>query len=166
MKNDIMIYFDIITSVRTAEDLDQLASEIDSLLVSVFKTQEKSFDNALEEISISTSKKIKEAFKKNALDIENKEIARNFLERLKDLFGKFKTIGLTLAIEPSHEMTEHIHNWVSEILGEGYILKIETDKSLLGGATVVSPSGQYRDFTVKKSLEKVFSERKEIVQLS
>lgn len=164
MKSDILIYFDLITSLRTTEDLDDFSSDIDSLLTSIFKTEGKSFDNALETISVNTAKKIKEAFKKNALDMENKEVARNFLEGLKDLLGKFKIIRLVVAFEPSHEIIGNIHNWVSSNLGEGYILNIETNQILLGGAIVVF-NGEYKDLTVKKSLEAAFStKRKEILR--
>ena len=161
MQNNILIYFDIITSLKTKDDLDQLASQVDTLLASIFETKNQSFDNALRSVSLETTKKIKEALAKNGMDIENKEVIRNFLLGLKKLLGKFKTIRLIIAFELSEKVIENIHNWVSSNLGEGYILDIETNQSLIGGAIIVSPNGQYRDLTVKKNLEDVFSANKE-----
>ena len=161
MQNNILIYFDIITSLKTKDDLDQLASQVDTLLASIFETKNQSFDNALRSVSLETTKKIKEALAKNGMDIENKEVTRNFLLGLKKLLGKFKTIRLIIAFELSEKVIENIHNWVSSNLGEGYILDIETNQSLIGGAIIVSPNGQYRDLTVKKNLEDVFSANKE-----
>lgn len=158
-----MIYFDIITSIKTTQDLNQISSEIDSLLVSIFETKNLSFDNALRSISVTTSKKIKETLTRNGLDITNKELIANFLTGLKELLGRFKTVRLIIAFEPSYQTIENIHNWVSSNLGQGYILSIETNQAVLGGAIVVSSSGEYRDFTVKKSLEDSFNaKRKEI----
>lgn len=166
MQNNILIYFDIITSLKTKEELDQLSSEIDSLLVSIFETRNQSFDSALRTISIKTARKITEALTKNSIDTTNKELIRNFLEGIKKLLGKFKTIRLIIAFELSGQAIENIHNWVSLNLGEGYILDIETNKSLLGGAIIVF-NGKYKDLTIKKSLEDVFSTKKEeILQLS
>ena len=161
MKNDILIYFNLITSLKTKDDLDRLSSEIDSLLASVFETGNHSFENTLESISVKTTKKITEAIKKNNMDIADKELIKSFLETLKKLLGKFKTIRLIIAFEPKEETIENIHNWVSSNLGEGYILDIETNKGLLGGAIVMSSNGEYRDFSLKKTLEETFENKKE-----
>lgn len=167
MENDILIYFDIIASIKTTQDLHEISSEIDNLLTSIFETKNQSFDNALKSISITASTKIKETLAKNGLDITNKELIQNFLIGLKELLRKFKTIRLVIAFEPSDLTIENIHNWVASNLGQGYILHIETDRAILGGAIVVSSNGQYRDFTVKKSLEETFSaKREQILQLS
>lgn len=167
MENNTSIYSDIIASIKTTEDLSQIFSEIDSLLVSIFEAEDQSFDNALKLISSDSAKKIKETLTKSGLDTTNKEFIRNFLIGLKELLHKLKTVRLIIAFEPSDQTIEKIHNWISSNLGEGYILNIETDRAILGGAIVVSFNGEYRDFTVKKSLEYSFNaKRKEILQLS
>lgn len=160
VQNNILIYFDLITSLETREDLDQLSSEIDSLLASIFETTNQSFDTALRSVSLDTAKKIREALTKNAMDIANKEQIRNFLTGLKKLLGKFRTIRLIIAFDPSEKAIENIYNWVSSNLGEGYILDIETNENLLGGAIIVF-QGKYKDFSLKKTLENVFSANKE-----
>ena len=164
VQNNILIYFDILTSLRTVEDLNQISSEIDNLLASIFETDDQSFDKALKSISVDTAKKINDAINKNGLNITNKELIRNFLEGLKKLLGKFKTIRLIISIEPSSSAIENIHNWVISNLGEGYLLEIETNHNLLGGA-IIEFDGKYRDFTVKKNLENLFLSKKEEILL-
>ena len=154
-----MIYFDILTSLRTTEDLNELSFEIDNLLSSIFETNNQSFDKALKSISIDTAKKINDAISKNGINTANKELIRNFLDGLKKLLGKFKTIRLIISIDPSHNVIENIHNWVVSNLGEGYLLDIETNQNLLGGA-IIEFDGKYKDFTVKKDLENVFLSKK------
>lgn len=163
MENNTLIFSDIISSVRTTQDLNQIDSEIDSLLISIFETR-NSFDNAIKLISVDSAKKIKEALAKNGLDITNKELVRNFLTGLKDILGKLKTIRIIIAFEPSDLTIENIHNWVLSNLGQGYILSIETDRAILGGTIIVSSNGQYRDFTVKKSLEDAFSAKRSLYE--
>lgn len=159
MKNDILIYFDLITSIKTTAEVDHFSSEIDSLLVSIFETSDQSFDNALKTISVDTAKKIKEAFRKSGLDIRDKALIRSFLATLKDLLRKFKIIRLIIAFDPSSRTIENIHSWVSSNLGEGYILDIKTNPEVLGGAIIVF-HGEYKDLTVKKNLETAFSTKK------
>lgn len=159
VQNSILIYFDILTSLRTTEDLNELSFEIDNLLSSIFETNNQSFDKALKSISIDTAKKINDAISKNGINTANKELIRNFLDGLKKLLGKFKTIRLIISIDPSHNVIENIHNWVVSNLGEGYLLDIETNQNLLGGA-IIEFDGKYKDFTVKKDLENVFLSKK------
>src|SRR3989344_8985163 len=130
MKNDTPIYSDIISYIKTTQDLNEISSEIESLLVSIFETENQSFDNALRSINAETARKIKETLAKNGLDITNKsstesvldkEVIRNFLTGLKNLLGKFKTIRLIIAFEPSSQTIENIYNWVLSNLGQGYI---------------------------------------------
>ena len=159
VQNSILIYFDILTSLRTTEDLNELSFEIDNLLSSIFETNNQSFDKALKSISIDTAKKINDAISKNGINTANKELIRNFLDGLKKLLGKFKTIRLIISIDPSHNVIENIHNWVVSNLGEGYLLDIETNQNLLGGA-IIEFDGKYKYFTVKKDLENVFLSKK------
>ncbi len=159
MRNDILIYFDLITSIKTTKEKDDLSSEIEDLLVSIFKASGQSFDDILKTIRIDTAEKINDAFRKSGLDSKNKEQIRNFLLTLIHLLTKFKIIRVTLAIEPTQQTIGNIHNWISANLGQEYILDIETDPEVLGGAIIVF-KGEYRDFTIKKNIETVFLAKK------
>lgn len=163
MKNDILIYFDIITSIKTVAQMNHVSSEIDHLVESLFTTAPKSLENTLNEVGIDTATKIKEMLKKKGLKMEDKEEIKNLLVGLKELLKKFKVIKLTLAIDPSFKIIENMSKWISSNLGEGYILNIETDETLMGGAIVVF-NGTYNDLTLKKSLQIVLdTKRKEIL---
>lgn len=160
MKKDILIYFDLITSLKTTQEVDDLSLEIDSLTSSLFAETKMSLDKALSSISQTTAKKITEIFLKNNFDMASKDDVRGFLNTLKDLIKKFKVIKLTLAFEVTRKTIENIHGFVSENIGVGYILDIEVDESILAGATIMF-DGKYKDFTLKKTLEEVFESKKE-----
>ena len=163
MKNDILIYFDIITSVKTVAQMNSLSSEIDHLLESLFTTAPKSLENTFKEISIDTGGKIKEMLKKKCIKEEDKENIKDVLIDIKELLKKFKVIKLTLAIDPSYKTIENISKWVSLNLGEGYLLQTETDETLIGG-TILIFNGRYNDLTLKKNLQTAFeTKRKEIL---
>lgn len=164
MKKDALIYFDLITSLKTTREVDDFSLEIDTLTSSLFNISKMSFDKALNSINQTLAKKITEILLKNNLDTANKEKVRDFLATLKDLIKKFKVIKLTLAFDPSRKTVENIHEFVSQNLGTGYILDIEVDESILAGAAIMF-NGKYKDFTLKKSLEEAFAnKRDEIVR--
>lgn len=161
-----MIYSDIKNHIQTTRNLNDFSSEIDKLLESIFKPSiNQSFDNALNEVSIKTAERIKELFRHNNLDISNREIIKDFLTNLKDQLKNYKIIKLTIAFEPSNKSIENIYNWVLTALDNSYILDIEVNTAILGGAIVVF-NGQYRDLTLKKTLRDLFdTKREEILQI-
>lgn len=154
------MYFDLITSLKTTEEVDNLALEIDNLQTSLFISPKMSLDKAIESISQTGAKKIMEIFSKNNLDVSNKELIRDFLQTLKDLIKKFKVVKLILAFDPSLKTIQNIHEQVLENLGIGYILDIEIDESVLGGAVIIF-NGKYKDFTLRRSLEEVFANKRQ-----
>lgn len=150
MKKDVLIYFDLITSLKTTQEVASFISEIDTFML----------EKTLDSISTSSAKKITETFSKNKLDINNKDVVTGFFEILKDLLKKFKIIKLVLAFDPTHKTIENIHNFVKNNVGIGYILDIEVSQDVLAGAIVIY-NGKYKDYTLRKSLEDAFETKGE-----
>ena len=65
-----------------------------------------------------------------------------------------------MAFEPAQNTIENIHEFVSENIGVGYVLDIEKDERALAGSVVIF-NGKYNDFTLRKSLEETFKEKRE-----
>lgn len=162
MKKDVLMYFDLITSIKTTKDVDDLSLEIDILASTLFKSEKISLDKAIAAVSFSTGKKIMEIFEKNNLDINDRQETSDFFETLKDLIKKFKVIKLVMAFDPSLETIENIHEFVSENIGIGYVLDIEKDESVLAGAIVMF-NGKYKDLTLRKSLEETFKLNRSVI---
>jgi len=160
MKKDVLIYFDLITSLKTVEEVNELSMELDSLTSILFKSEKMTFEKALSSIKENTAKKITEIFEKFNLDMTDKELVRDFLDTLKNLIKKFKVIKLILAFEPTRKTIENIHEAVSENIGIGYILDIEISEGVCGGAVVMF-NGKYKDFTLRKSLEETFRDKRD-----
>ncbi len=160
MKKDVLIYFDLITSLKTTREVDDLSSEIDMLMSELFKSEKVSLEKALTSISSNSANRITEIFEKFNLDMTDKGKVRDFLDTLADLIKKFKVIKLILAFDPTRKTIENIHGFVSENIGIGYILDIEISESVLGGAVVMF-NGKYKDFTLRKSLEESFRDKRE-----
>lgn len=163
MKRNVLIYFDLITSIKTTKEVDALSLEIDILMSALFKSEKISLDKAIAAISFSTGKKIMEIFEKFNLDINDRQEASDFFETLKDLIKKFKVIKLVLAFDPTLPTIENIHSFVSENIGIGYILDVEVSEGVCGGAVVMF-NGKYKDFTLRKNLEETFANKREEIQ--
>ena len=160
MMKDVLIYFDLITSLKTVGEVNDFSSEIDTLMSALFKSRNSSLEKAFGLISEGTAKKITEIFSKNNFGMDDKELIKDFLDTLGSLIKKFKVIKLVLAFDPTRKTIENIHDFVSENIGIGYILDIEVLESVLGGAVVIF-NGKYKDYTLKKSLEETFANKKQ-----
>jgi F0F1-type ATP synthase delta subunit len=159
MKKDVLIYYDLITSLKTTQEVESFVSEIDTLMFEFYNTKGLLIHKALDSISFGTVGKIMQAFLKNNLDINNKDTFVSFFQTLKILIKKLKVIKLVLAFDPTRRTIEKIHNFVKENIGIGYILDIEVYHDVLGGAIVIF-NGKYKDFTLKKNLEEVYRLRR------
>jgi len=159
MKKDVLIYYDLITSLKTTQEVESFVSEIDTLMFEFYNTKGLLIHKVLDSISFGTVGKIMQVFLKNNLDIHNKDTFVNFFQTLKILIKKLKVIKLVLAFDPTRRTIERLHNFVKENIGVGYVLDIEVYRDVLGGAIVIF-NGKYKDFTLKKNLEEVYKSRK------
>jgi len=165
MKTLLLVYSDILKSVKTTSQQDSFVSQIDKLLTSLYQTEHKAFEKALASTDIEVEKIIKETFlKKNSRNFD-KEMVHDFLTQLQEKAQNLKIITLSVAFSPTEHAIDTIFDWVTKNIGDGIVLDIQKDKSILGGAAV-SFEGKYMDLTLKKTLDEVFaSKRKEIESL-
>ena len=162
MKTDTTIFSDILSTLQTTQDVNDLLRELDFIASEIFKTKNKSLDKILPLISAKSAKNIADIFAKNKLNSGRKEEVSDLLEKLKESLKNFKIIKLTLAFEPSLNTIGKIHSFVLNNVGSGYILEIEVSENIMGGAIVIF-NGKYGDFTLRKSLNDAFMNKKEEV---
>lgn len=155
MKKDASIYSDLISSLKTTQEVADFVCEIDNLTQTFFKAEKISLEEALSTINVDSAEKIRQAFAKSNLDINDRDAIAGFFVTLKELLQKFKVIKLVLAFCLTKQAINNLHNFVKETIGTGYILDIEILDEVLGGAIVIY-NGKYADFTLKKDLEDAF----------
>lgn len=63
------------------------------------------------------------------------------------------TVNLTLAFLPSKSLVKKLALWFKKNFGSKVVLDIQVDPKILGGA-ILSFNGYYRDFSLKKKLER------------
>ena len=155
-----LLQYDILGYIKTVDQLEDFSLEIDTVLSGLFKARNKNIDEVLDKtVGKSTADTLRTIIEKNKIDSFDYSSLDKLLNNLKEDLKKIKVLKISLAIDPSKEQIEHIFNWVKENLGEGIILDIDKDESILGGA-VISFNGQYKDFSLKRALEKIFKNKK------
>lgn len=155
-----MIYNDILSNIKTVDQANHLASEIDMLLDALFKTEDKAFEKALNSISAVHSQMLREALVKNNINSNNLSLIKEYLDGLKEEIKKLKGIKLSLAFEPSHDSIDNLFAWVIQNLGSAIVLDIAVDKRILGG-TIIEFGGKYKNLSLRKTLEETFASNRE-----
>lgn len=164
MRTIFLVYSDILKSTKTVSQAEQLSAEIDQLLTSLYHEGKKEFEKALVSIRAEIAQIIKEELISKDPKIENKEMIKEFLTQLKERLQSLKTINLTLAFSPPQQIINNIYEWINKNVGDGYVLDIEVNQDIIGGAKITF-QGRYLDLSLKKTLEQVFkNKRKEITK--
>lgn len=123
--------------------------EVEKLLASIYKTQKSAFDTVLDSlVRVRTAMVIKKAA---SAGIDKKK----FLEGLQKRLEKMGSVKLTLAFEPSKEITDEIHEWIKKNLAKDTLIETEVNKNILGGA-IISFNGHFVDRSLDKSLNEYF----------
>jgi len=141
-------------------------SQINNTLESLFKIKRGSFSQVLDKnMGAENAQILKKIAEEKKIDLSNHSSLEKLLFEIKQEISKVKVLKLYLAIDPTPQIIENTSSWVKENLGEDVVLDIERDETILGGA-IISFDGQYKDFSLRKTLDEIFkSKRNEVFAL-
>src|SRR3990167_3034400 len=140
-----LLQYDILGYIKTLDQLEDFSLGIDNVLSGLFTATNKNIEEILDKtVGKSTADVLRKLIVENKIDSSDFSSLEKLLNELKEELKKVKVLKISLAIDPSKERIEHIFDWVKENLGEGIILDIDKDESILGGAEI-SFNRQYKE---------------------
>lgn len=152
--------YDISKDIRTVQEANSFCSEIDGILESFYQVKNKNLDELLSSSTgNSTSILIKRLLSESNISASDFASCEKLLSQVRDGIKKMKVIRITLAIDPTDGIIARISDWINLNLEANTLIDIDKDESILGGA-VLSINGNYKDFSLKKTLEDVFARNK------
>jgi len=158
--SSILLYYDSLRDIKTREQLEEFSSEIDNILSSLFKVKNKNIEEILNKtVGQKTLEIVKKLVQENKIDSSDYNSLDKLLNGIKQDLKKIRILKMSLAIDPTNETIDHIFEWVKKNLGEGIILDIDKNETILGGA-VISFDGMYKDLSLKRTLEEIFKNKK------
>ncbi len=155
-----LLYYDSLRDIKTREQLEEFSAEIDNILSSLFKIKNRNIEDVLEKtVGQKTIKIIKKLVQENKIDSSDYNSLEKVLTSIKQDLKKIRTLKISLAINPTSEIIDRLFDWAKKNLGEGIILDIDKNETILGGA-IISFDGIYKDFSLKNTLEEIFKDKK------
>ncbi len=136
--------FGVLHKVRTLEEVNELALELDLLLTSIYESGERGFDSVLKH-------KVRSWVALNiATEVAGSKLSKEaYLKQLKATLEQLAKVDMTIAFEPTDAFIDEILHFLRGVLGESVVIDLKVDKSLLGGV-LVSYKGKYKDFSLLK----------------
>lgn len=145
MKN-ATIYSDIVSTIKTKEDMDLFRNEVQILLDAVYK------ENKFEEVLKGSVREQTALLVSSKLSLKTPK--EKFLKGLKDVLSNVVELKISLSFAPTHELVERIHTWFLENIKDDIVLDIKVDKKMLAGIRI-SYKGEYRDYSVSKRVDEL-----------
>jgi F0F1-type ATP synthase delta subunit len=133
---------EIILSVKTKDQLDQILREIEEVEQAIYSKNESAFT----QLANSNTQKLLGSLLADKDTIESRN---SVIESIRENLKKVQTIELMLGIDPSQEMIDKISAWVKKNISEYGVVDIKIDKEIIAGARI-SYQGRYIDATVNK----------------
>jgi hypothetical protein len=125
----------VLSQIRTREDLEYLASDLEELRVNMYKAGSSGNPPAL----------IK-------ADFDSTSDKGEFLETLRKQIMSARVLEITIATCLSEQSLSRISVWVKEHFGENVVLNVLVDKTILAGAKI-SFNGKHKDCSLKEQLK-------------
>lgn len=147
------MFSELLSTIKTIADRDQLLSELTVLRNSQFQNQ-----SDLELLLRTTV-----AFCRRNAFLQLIKDHDTFKKKSPELFKQvhsLKVVEITVAYGFTDAVIDKIYHFLTESIGYQIILKLMVNQRILGGA-VVSFEGKYGDFSVEKKLAVYFKEHKE-----
>jgi hypothetical protein len=153
-------YDNILSELRTVDDLDFLNAEIDMLLVSLYKTDPTEYQNILKaKIQQKLAEELTLSMTEQKVALDDRDQLESYLNGLKKFLSFIPVLHLTLAYQPGNDEINQLAEWARTQTGKPVVLHLYHNSSLLGGA-VITFEGKYIDLSLKKRLSTVYESKK------
>lgn len=150
---------EIIGSVRTTQDRDELLRALGLLRDAAYMTDGENINQILThemkaEMGQMVGIWLSDVGGYEAGKIVNQQIMTEHLKHLEQKLLNLPVAGINLAFYPSSSFEDWLRSWFADVLGGQALIEIGFDRSLAGGA-VVSYGGKYYDWSLKKQFDQV-----------
>lgn len=144
------MYSDIVKSLKTSEELEDLSSQVSDLKEAIYSTKSTTLEDALRKIvPFGIANKIR-------VSISSGISSQDFIEGLQKALSEVKVIKITLSLEPTEELIDMMQSFIENSTNIHKVLDIEIDPKIIGGL-IIEDNGLYKDYSLRKIIVDYFS---------
>lgn len=152
----------ILNSIRTTYEAQEILAALEQFSSTLFVTKEKD-QKSFSHLKPHLYAAINELFNKEDINEDNRDKVKITIKQLQESIKTCKKIQLTLAFQPDEETISDLSSWIKTNAGKEFILDIEIQKTLIGGA-LITANGLHKDYSMHKKLAEAFQIQKEKIR--
>jgi len=158
---DILI--PVIADIRTKEERDVLRDQISKLEAALYHADPEILEKILQtRIPETLAEKMRNMIDELKLR-DHPEAIKKFFQDFYNALQQLPLMRIGIAFTPTEEMVTCMHQWTKDNLGQGIILDINFDRSILGGAKIIF-AGRYKEMTLAQMINDVFIKEKSAIK--
>ena len=153
-------FIPIFKHIRTTDERSEFIDLVEKLIENNFKRDQDPLPNT--------------PFSKNAIDTIYAEINRlgvskdregieKVLEEILDKVKELPEARISIAITPTENLKNSLKTWAIENNIPNVIFNIEVRSEIVAGAIIMSPEGEYGNYSLSNQLDNYFSTKKQEV---
>lgn len=149
----------ILQNVRTSKDKYELINLLEEFEENIFKRDPRDYSSHSPFVA-SMSKFLITEIKKKGLENDRKATEK-FLEILLTAAKALPELKITIAVEPTEDLIVKIKEWTNKNISRETVIDITVKKEIVGGIIIVSPQGQYVNYSLSDQLDNIFTNKRQ-----
>lgn len=154
----------ILSVINTTEDLITLQNNIQELLKDLYHKNESDLSSLIDKlIPYQEAEIIKQDLVELKIDMQDKESARSYFEKLLEELETAEKFSLNIAYEPSAASVKLFTEYAKDKFGPDTVIELSINPDLIAGA-IITYKGKYLDYSLgKKVSDLIDNKRDEII---
>jgi F0F1-type ATP synthase delta subunit len=146
----------VLSNIRTKSEAGQVIACLEEVSFSLFSAKEQ----ALKQESFAHFHKdladaLNQLLRQEPITDANREKVKRLMHDLQEQIKKCKIVQMTIAFQPDETTLSAFSSWIKENVGKNFLLDIQLDRTIIGGAVIVA-NGLYKDFSLRQKVANVF----------
>ena len=144
-----MEYSEVVGTISTVFELDQVMGAINALKDALYKTEEGLYEKTFRD---HVPLHMADVFRKNLP--QDREKQTEYLEGLKKALEELPIVSLTTAFYPTEGFLAELVSKMREVMKAQVLVDVKVRRLLLGGARV-EYGGRFKDYSVRNKLTEI-----------
>ncbi len=143
----------LLAVIYTREEAEKVQDILSDSLDSLYKVHHNNtLSILLDNLPAHIGEVLKDQIEQKQIDVQTPEAIKKICDSLALALKNTDLLTLSLAFEPSFELTQKIAKLIKTEFGGNTLIEIEVDPHVMGGA-IITFKGQYFDYSLKTKID-------------
>ncbi len=153
MNNSLTPLSPLLAVIYTHAEAEKIQDILNEVLENLYKVHHTdTLTMLLDKLPASVGEVLNQQIEQKKLDLQTPEAIKNFADNFSQVLKSNELLTLTLAFEPSYELTQKIASLIKTEFGLNTLIEFKIDSHVMGGA-IITFKGEYLDYSLKNKID-------------